>query len=54
MYILRLPNCVHSHAVVDHQRDWKAHDVRDGHEGDELRQVYKDVWGDAGELVDEG
>lgn len=45
---------MHSHTVVDHQGGWEAHDVRDRHEGDELREVYKEVWSDTGELVDEG
>lgn len=42
-----------SHAVVDYQGGREAHDVRDGHEGDELRQVHKQFWGHSGELVDE-
>ncbi len=42
-----------SHAVVDYQGGWEAHDVRDGHEGDELRQVHKQFWGHSGELMNE-
>lgn len=42
-----------SHAVVDYQGGWEAHDVGDRHEGDELRQVHKQFWGHSGELVDE-
>jgi len=42
-----------SHAVVDYQGGWEAHDVRDRHEGDELRQVHKQLWGHPGELMDE-
>lgn len=43
-----------SHAVIDHQGSWEAHDVRDRHEGDELGQVHKQLWGHPRELVDEG
>ena len=42
-----------SHSVVDYQGGRKAHDVRDRHEGDELRQVHKQLWGHSGELMDE-
>lgn len=43
-----------SHAVVDDQGRWEAHDVRDRHEGNKLRQVHKQLWGHSWELVDEG
>lgn len=42
------------HAVVDHQRGGEAHDIRDGHEGDEVGQVNKQLRGHSGELMDEG
>lgn len=41
------------HAVVDYQRGGEAHDIRDGHEGDELRQVDKQLRGHSGELMEE-
>lgn len=43
-----------SHAVVDYQGSWEAHDVGDGHEGNEVRQVHKQLRGHSRELVDEG
>ncbi len=42
-----------SHAIIDYQGRWEAHDVRDRHEGNELRQVHKQFRGHSGELVDE-
>lgn len=43
-----------SHTVIDYQGSWEAHDVRDRHEGNKLRQVHKQLWGHPRELVDEG
>lgn len=43
-----------SHAVIDYQGSWEAHDVRDRHERNKLRQVHKQLWGHSRELVDEG
>lgn len=51
-------NCVirsvgNSHAVVDDQGGREAHDVGNRHEGDELREVNKQLRGHSGELMDE-
>lgn len=41
------------HAVVDYQRGGEAHDIRDRHEGDEVREVDKQLRGHSGELMEE-
>lgn len=42
-----------SHAVVDYQGCWEAHDIRNRHEGDELRHVHEQFRGHSGEFMDE-
>lgn len=42
-----------SHAVVDDQGGWEAHNVRNRHERNELREVHEQLWGHSGELMDE-
>ena len=42
-----------SHTVIDNEGSWEAHYVRDGHEGYELGEVHKELWGHSRELVNE-